>query len=123
MAGGAPNRPDGEAGLALCISVLVLFLLVGVFLRAPSEQQPIEAEVAAEQQVPPTTEESTTEEKSVSEEGITEEGTTQPPIEPEQQPPQQATPAPAEAFPPVPQYTPPETEGLPQEALIELGDV
>ncbi len=103
-----PNRPDGEAGLASFLSVLVLFLLVGVFFGAQSEQQPIVAEEAAEQQVPSTTEESTTEE------GTTEEGTKQPSIEPEE-PPQQA-PTEPEALP---QYIPPETEGPPQAAPIE----
>ena len=121
-----PNRPDGEAGLASFLSVLVLFLLVGVFFGAQSEQQPIVAEEAAEQQVPSTTEESTTEEgtaeEGTTEEGTTEEGTKQPSIEPEE-PPQQ-TPTEPEALP---QYRPPETEGLPpqlpQAAPIEPEDV
>ena len=113
-----PNRPDGEAGLALFLSVLVLFLLVGVFFGAQSEQQPIVAEEAAEQQVPSTTDEGTTEED------IAEEGTKQTSIEPEE-PPQQA-PTEPEALP---QYSTPETEGLPPEeelpqaAPIEPEDV
>jgi len=106
-----PNRPDGEAGLALFLSVLVLFLLVGVFFGAQSEQQPIVAEEAAEQQVPSTTEEGTTEE-GTTEEDIAEEGTKQTSIEPEE-PPQQA-PTEPEALP---QYSTPETEGLPPEGL------
>jgi hypothetical protein len=57
-----PNRPEGEAELASFLSVLVLCLLVGVFLGAQSEQQPIVAGEATEQQAPPTTEESPIEE-------------------------------------------------------------
>lgn len=102
-----PNRPDGEASSASFLSVLVLFLLVGVFWEAQSKQEPIMAEEAAEQQAPPTTEESTTKE-----------GTKQSPIEYEE-PPQQA-PAEPEALP---QQIPPETEGLPQAAPIEPADV
>jgi len=113
-----PNRPDGEAGLALFLSVLVLFLLVGEFFGGQSEQQPSVAEEAAEQQVPFTTEKGTTEEdtteEDTTEEGATEEGTKQPSIEPEE-PPQQA-PTEPEALP---QYTPPETEGPPQNAPVE----